>query len=138
MRKDAREAVYKLLFSNQFNDKFDDDFKNYIYLDCKLSKEDIEFANEILDNFYKNEEEINKIISELSKGYKLERIFVTDKCAMQIAICEITYLKNIPIIVSISEAMELVRKYSTPESPNFVNGILAEYKKRVEGNKWFY
>ncbi len=138
MRKDAREAVYKLLFSNLFNDKFDDDFKNYIYLDCKLSKEDIEFANEILDNFYKNEEEINKIISELSKGYKLERIFVTDKCAMQIAICEITYLKNIPIIVSISEAMELVRKYSTPESPNFVNGILAEYKKRVEGNKWFY
>ncbi len=138
MRKDAREAVFKLLFSNQFNDKFDNDFKNYIYLDCKLSKEDVAFADEILENFYKNESEINKIISELSKGYKLERIFTTDKCAMQIAICEITYLKNIPIIVSISEAMELVRKYSTPESPNFVNGILAEYKKRVEENKWFY
>lgn len=135
MRKDAREAVYKLLFSNQFNDKFDDDFKNYIYLDCNLSKEDIAFADELIDNFYKNEEEINQIIAELSKGYKLDRIFVTDKCAMQIAICEITYLKNIPIIVSISEAMELVRKYSTPESPNFVNGILAEYKKRVEEKK---
>ncbi|MBR2377377.1 MAG: transcription antitermination factor NusB [Clostridia bacterium] len=135
MRKDAREAVYKLLFSNQFNDKFDDDFKNYIYLDCNLSKEDITFADELIDNFYKNEEEINQLIAELSKGYKLDRIFVTDKCAMQIAICEITYLKNIPIIVSISEAMELVRKYSTPESPNFVNGILAEYKKRVEEKK---
>jgi N utilization substance protein B len=132
MRKDAREAVYKLLFSNQFNDKFDDEFKNYIYLDCKLTKEDVAFADELIDKFYKNEEEINKIISELSKGYKLERIFTTDKCAMQIAICEITYLKDIPIIVSISEAMELVRKYSTPDSPNFVNGILAEYKKRVE------
>lgn len=138
MRKDAREAVYKLLFSNQFNDKFDDEFKNYIYLDCKLSKEDMNFADELLDSFYKNEEEINAIIAELAKGYKLERIFVTDKCAMQIAICEITYLKNIPIIVSISEAMELVRKYSTPESPNFVNGILAEYKKRVEESKWYY
>ena len=90
MRKDAREAVYKLLFSNQFNDKFDDEFKNYIYLDCKLTKEDVAFADELIDKFYKNEEEINKIISELSKGYKLERIFTTDKCAMQIAICEIT------------------------------------------------
>lgn len=138
MRKDAREAVYKLLFSNQFNDKFDDEFKKYIYLDCNLSKEDMAFADEIIENFYKNEEEINSIIAELSKGYKLDRIFVTDKCAMQIAICEITYLKDIPIIVSISEAMELVRKYSTPESPNFVNGILAEYKRRVEENKWFY
>ncbi len=132
MRKDAREAVFKLLFSNQFNDKFDSDFKNFIYVDSNLSKEDMAFADEILDAFLSHEDEINSVISELSKGYKLERIFVMDKCAMQIAITEISYLKDIPIIVSISEAMELVRKYSTPESPNFVNGILAEYKKRVE------
>ena len=138
MRKDAREAVYKLLFSNQFNDKFDDDFKLYIYSECKLTYDDVNFANELLDNFIIHEEEINKTISELSKGYKLERIYSTDKCAWQIAICEINYLKNIPIIVSISEAMELVRKYSTSESPNFVNGILAEFKKRKEGNLWFY
>ena len=138
MRKDAREAVYKLLFSNQFNDKFDDDFKLYIYSECKLTYDDVNFANELLDNFIIHEEEINKTISELSKGYKLERIYSTDKCALQIAICEINYLKNIPIIVSISEAMELVRKYSTSESPNFVNGILAEFKKRKEGNLWFY
>ena len=44
-----------------------------------------------------------------------------------------TYLKDIPHIVSINESLELVRKYSTPESPNFANGILAEYKKRLEG-----
>ena len=138
MRKDAREAVYKLLFSNQFNDKFDDDFKLYIYSECKLTDDDVNFANELLDNFIIHEEEINNTISELSKGYKLERIYSTDKCALQIAICEINYLKNIPIIVSISEAMELVRKYSTSESPNFVNGILAEFKKRKEGNLWFY
>ena len=134
MRRNAREAVYKLLFSNQFNDKFDIDFKNYIYLEENLSESDVLFADEILENIYKNEEEINKIISELSKGYKFERIYTTDKCALQIAICEMTYLKSIPTIVSISEAMELIRKYSTPESPNFVNGILAEYKKRVEGD----
>ena len=138
MRRNAREAVYKLLFSNQFNDKFDIDFKNYIYLEENLSESDVLFADEILENIYKNEEEINKIISELSKGYKFERIYTTDKCALQIAICEMTYLKSIPTIVSISEAMELIRKYSTPESPNFVNGILAEYKKRVEGDLWLF
>ena len=58
MRRNAREAVYKLLFSNQFNDKFDDEFKLYIYSECELTKEDITFANEILDNFYKNEGKI--------------------------------------------------------------------------------
>ena len=134
MRKNAREAVYKLLFSNLFNDKFDDSFKNFIYDEENLTEEDKAFANELLDAFYANESEINEIIINLAKGYKLERIYTTDKCAIQIAITEMTYLKNIPYIVSISEAMELIRQYSTEESPNFVNGILAEYKKRLENN----
>ena len=134
MRKNAREAVYKLLFSNLFNDKFDDSFKNFIYEEENLTEEDKAFANELIDAFYANESEINDIIANLAKGYKLERIYTTDKCAIQIAITEMTYLKNIPYIVSISEAMELIRQYSTEESPNFVNGILAEYKKRLENN----
>ena len=134
MRKNAREAVYKLLFSNLFNDKFDDGFKNFIYEEENLTEEDKAFANELIDAFYANETQINEIISDLAKGYKLERIYTTDKCAIQIAITEMTYLKNIPYIVSISEAMELIRQYSTEESPNFVNGILAEYKKRLESN----
>ena len=134
MRKNAREAVYKLLFSNLFNDKFDDSFKNFIFEEENLTEEDKAFANELIDAFYANETQINEIISDLAKGYKLERIYTTDKCAIQIAITEMTYLKNIPYIVSISEAMELIRQYSTEESPNFVNGILAEYKKRLENN----
>ena len=133
MRRNARESVYKLLFSNQFNDKFSDDFKLFIFQEDKLNESDIQFANQIINAFYENEEEVNNIISNLSKGYKLERIYTTDKCAIQIAITEMTYLSNIPHIVTINEALELVRKYSTPESPNFVNGILAEYKKRLEG-----
>ncbi len=133
MRNKAREAVYKLLFSNQFNDKFDDNFKLAIYNEENLSDNAVEFADALLDSFTQNEEEINKIISDLAKGYNFERIYSTDKCALQIAVTEMTYIKDIPLIVSISEAMELVRKYSTKESPNFVNGILAEYKKQLEG-----
>ncbi|MBR3804493.1 MAG: transcription antitermination factor NusB [Clostridia bacterium] len=132
MRNKAREAVYKLLFSNQFNDKFDDNLKLLIYSEEGLSDKAIEFADSLLDSFYANEDSINAIISDLAKGYNFERIYSMDKCALQIAVTEMTYIKDIPHIVSISEAMELVRKYSTKESPNFVNGILAEYKKQLE------
>lgn len=132
MRKNAREAVYKLLFSLQFNDKFDDNYKLFIYNEEKLTDEDIVFANELLDGYFNNEEEVNEVISKLSNGYKLERLYSTDKCALQLAITEMTYLSGIPHIVTISEAMELIRKYSTKDSPNFVNGILAEYKKQLE------
>ena len=132
MRRNAREAVYKLLFSIQFNDKFDDNYKLFIYNEENLSGDDVEFANLLLSKFFENEVFVNETISNLSKGYKLERIYSTDKCALQLAITEMTFLEGIPSIVTISEAMELIRKYSTKDSPNFVNGILAEYKKQME------
>ena len=59
MRKNAREAVYKLLFSNLFNDKFDDDFKNFIFEEEGLSDEDKVFANQLIDAYYMHESEIN-------------------------------------------------------------------------------
>ena len=132
MRKNAREAVYKLLFSNEFNSKFDDEFKAFIYSEEKLNKEDVLFADSLIDAFYANENAVNEVISNLAKGYKFERLYSTDKCALQLAITEMTYLEGIPHIVSINETMELVRKFSTKESPNFVNGVLAEYKKHLE------
>ena len=132
MRKNAREAVYKLLFSLQFNDKFDDNYKLFLYNEEGLTNEDVQFADELLSAYFENEEAVNDIISKLSNGYKLERIYSTDKCALQLAVTEMTYLSGIPHIVTISEAMELIRKYSTKDSPNFVNGILAQYKKQLE------
>lgn len=132
MRKDARECVYKLLFSNLFNDYFDDEFKRFIYADSKLDGKDVEFADELLSVILKHSEEIDGVIAEYAKGYNIDRIYSTDKCALVIAICEMKYFDDIPLIVSINEAMELVRKYSTEQSLNFVNGILAQYKIKLE------
>ena len=73
-----------------------------------------------------------EIISEIEKfsiGYKIDRIFSTDKCALLIGIAELNYFKDIPQIVVIDEAVKLARKYSTEKSVNFVNGILAKYIK---------
>ena len=140
MRKNAREAVYKLFFSNQFNDKFDEGYKLFVYNEENLSDEDVCFANELIEKYYSNEESVNATISSLVKGYKLERLYSTDKCALMLAITEMTFVEGVPYIVSINEAMDLVRKYSTKESLNFVNGVLAEYKKQLEdsnGNTWW-
>ena len=132
MRKDARECVYKILFSEIFNSETDKDFRDFIYFEDKLSQTDVAFAEQLYSVICNNIDVINEEISSLSNGYKLERIYPTDKCALIIAFCEMKYFDDVPNIVAISEAMELVRKYSTADSPNFVNGILAEYKKRLE------
>ena len=132
MRKNARESVFKIMFSSIFNAESDKEFRAFIYDEDNLNEQDVSFAEKLYDAIINNEETINNDISEISKGYSFDRIYSTDKCALKIAICEMRYFDDVPNIVAINEAMELVRKYSTPESPNFVNGVLAEFKKRLE------
>lgn len=135
MRKHARESIYKILFSTIFNSEADENFRKFIYNEDNLSTADRDFAEELYAAITRNAEQINEDISSLAKGYRLERLYPTDKCALQIAVCEMRYFTDVPKIVAISEAMELVRKYSTAESPNFVNGVLAEFKKCLEENE---
>ena len=132
MRKDSREAVYKILFAELFSGESSEDFDKLIFVEQNLNEEDVNFANQLLTTIRANKQEINDLISAFSTGYKFERIYSTDKCALVIAVCELKYFDDIPSIVSIDEALSLVRKYSTEESLNFVNGVLASLKKSLE------
>ena len=128
MRRDAREAVYKILYADLFYEN-DDEFEKETMEESSLSKDDEEFANALLSAIKEHKSELEEIIGKHARGYSFERIFSTDKCALYIAVAEIKYFDDIPTVVSIDEALSLVRKYSTEESLNFVNGILASVKK---------
>ena len=131
MRRDAREAVYKILYADLFYEN-DDEFEKETMEESSLSKDDEEFANALLSAIKEHKNELEEIIGKHERGYSFERIFSTDKCALYIAVAEIKYFDDIPTVVSIDEALSLVRKYSTEESLNFVNGILASVKKEQE------
>ena len=131
MRRDARDAVYKILYADLFNDN-DEVFEKEMFGESKLSKEDLEFARSLLHVINEHKSEIEEIISSYAKGYKFERLYSTDKCALYIAVAELKYFADVPNVVAIDEALSLVRKYSTDESLNYVNGILASLKKDLE------
>ena len=131
MRRDARDAVYKILYADLFNDN-DEVFEKEMFGESKLSKEDLEFARSLLNVINEHKSEIEEIISSYAKGYKFERLYSTDKCALYIAVAELKYFADVPNVVAIDEALSLVRKYSTDESLNYVNGILAALKKDLE------
>ena len=123
MRRDSREAVYKILYADLYYDN-DSQFEKETMEESKLSAEDKAFADSLLTTIKEHKEEIEQII--------FERIYSTDKCALYLAVAELKYFPEIPPVVSIDEALALVRKYSTEESLNFVNGILASVKKQME------
>lgn len=134
MRTQAREAVLKLLFSKLFDNKADDETINIIFDELKLNEEDRSFAKLIYNNAIENFEIYYNSIADLSKSYSITRIFNVDKCAMISAMSEMN-CSDVPKVVTIDEAVKLVKKYSTENSVNFVNGILASYKNNTEVSK---
>ena len=127
MRSLAREAVYKYLFSRLFNPSDEGLFEVLIK---DFSSEDKEFATAIKNAVISSEDKYIETLSNLSHSFKLDRIFKSDRCSILIGMAEYDLFKDkTPKIVIIDEAVKLSAKYSTDNSPDFVNGILAEYTK---------
>ena len=68
--------------------------------------------------------EFDQLITSKAENWELERIALIDRILMQLAICEMLEFQEIPIKVTINEYLEIAKKYSTPKSSKFINGIL--------------
>ena len=76
------------------------------------------------------------LISDNLDNWKLERVATLDQLIMRIAISEIYFNEDIPPKVSISEAIEIAKVYSTEDSSSFVNGVLDSiYKRKIDPDK---
>ena len=91
--------------------------------------DDKDFASKLLSAIDTNSEKYLNAIESLANGYKINRVFNTDKCALMLGMAELDAFKETPVAVIINEAVNLAGKYSTDNSTNFVNGILAQYAK---------
>ncbi len=91
-----------------------------------------EYIKKIADRYKVYNEEIDATIQECSKGWDISRMVRIDKDILRIAITEMVYIKEAPMKVVIDEAVELAKKYSTEDSPSFVNGILAKVVRKEE------
>jgi N utilization substance protein B len=90
----------------------------------KADKEIKRFAEQLFFKTLENRSQFNEIISRHIKNWEIERLALIDKLVLQMALCEFLYFEDIPTKVTINEAIELVKKFSTAKSGRFVNGIL--------------
>jgi len=88
-----------------------------------------------------SKEEFDEIIEEKLENWDLKRVAIIDKVILRLAIAEIIHFEDIPPEVSINEAIELAKKYSTEGSGKFINGVLDaiyrnyKQKKKSKNNK---
>ena len=74
--------------------------------------------------------ELDGYIAKYSKGWNFARIPLVASAIMRVAMYEILYMPDIPNGVSINEAVEIAKKYETPETVKFMNGILGSFVRQ--------
>ena len=89
-----------------------------------LDEQQMEFAQTLAHNIVDSREQLNEQIRPVLKNWDLSRISRIDRYIMWIALAEMQTMPDIPIPVSINEAIELAKKYSSEKSTSFINGVL--------------
>lgn len=124
MRGYAREVAFCKIYTYIMCQNFDGDFSQFD--SSKLTEEDVAFATSLIEGVIEHKTEIDTTIAELSKSFKLSRIYRLDLAILELAIFEMKYLDT-PHPVVINECVSIIKEYSTEKSVNFVNGILAQF-----------
>lgn len=127
-RREEREQAFILLFEKSFSNETE---LSEIY-DLAIENEivsDSEFVKTLAFRAWENLESIDAVIEKYAKGWKLSRISKVALAVLRMAICEMLYFEDIPVGVSINEAVELCKKYAAKEDASFVNGLLGSVSK---------
>lgn len=124
-REIALEALYRIEVANDDAEAILKD----IFISGKPKSDIQDYAKRLVKETTSHLHDIDKIINEVAENWKLSRIAIIDKNILRFAICEIRYFDDIPPKVSLDEAIEIAKKYSTENSGRFVNGVLDKVMK---------
>ncbi len=135
-RRHVREKALQALYAvRQSGDSLQHVMDSVVKEELKDSKEARRFAEQLIFRTLDHEEELDEIISAQTKNWDINRLALIDRLVLKMALCEFMYFEEIPTKVTINEAIEIVKRYSTAKSGQFVNGILdaALDKLKAEG-----
>jgi N utilization substance protein B len=89
------------------------------------------FADPLIRGALEHREEADEIISRHARNWELHRIAAVDRNILRLAIYEMLHRDDIPPVVSINEAVDIAKKFSTQDSGKFVNGILDKVRSEL-------
>lgn len=129
-RHEAREQAFVLIFERSINH----DPTEQIIDAAGLSRDIIidDFAEKIAVGVEENEETLNARIEKNIRGWKMNRLSKVALALMKLSIYEMMFEKDIPVSVSINEAVDLAKKYGGADDAPFVNGVLGSVAKELD------
>lgn len=122
-RRKSRQAALELLYQREIvGGSIADAVAGYVRIPANKPLPD--FCRRLLRGIEVNQRTIDEMIDVYAENWALERLPLIDRNILRMAIYEILYESDIPVSVSINEAIELAKKYGSPESGKFINGVL--------------
>lgn len=128
-RKVAREVLMKLLYERDVAGQHQEESLYSMSDEFKLEENDELYITQILMGMDKEQEKIDSFIIKYAKDWTIKRMARVDIAILRLAIYELLYRGDIPVGVSINEAVEMAKTYGNETSGSFVNGILGNFTK---------
>lgn len=128
-RRRAREKAVILLYQMDLLRKKPEEI---VENDQLVGKKFDEFSLKLINGVTDNLKEIDKIISSTVQNWSLDRIAVIDRNILRVAIYEMIHEDDIPLKVSVDEAIEIAKNLGQkPDTPKFINGVLGKFLNKI-------
>ncbi|NLM37839.1 MAG: transcription antitermination factor NusB [Firmicutes bacterium] len=123
-RRLARELAFLALFQHDLGRIPGPEAVRWLLSEHKLSPEAVAFLQEMVADAIAKREEIDNVLQHYSQDWPLVRMASTDRNILRLAVYELLYRSDIPVEVTVNEAVEIAKKYGDEDSGKFVNGVL--------------
>ncbi len=123
-RRKAREVTLQALYWSESSGDPVQRTLDAVALRAGLTEDAAEFAHALGRETWTRKEELNGLVEGISRNWALDRISRIDRILLWMALTEMLAFDNIPVKVSMNEAIELAKRYSVEKAPTFINGIL--------------
>ncbi|HZM11485.1 MAG TPA: transcription antitermination factor NusB [Candidatus Limnocylindrales bacterium] len=124
-RRKSRELALQMLFQLDMGKQTTDDVRKTFWAERRDLDEKVRgFADDLFRVASEREAEIDQLIEKNAEHWRMDRMAAVDRNVLRAGIAEFLGFPDTPRPVVINEALEIARRYSTPESVQFINGVL--------------
>lgn len=130
-RHEAREQAFAVVFEKSFNEGAS--FQEIVdgAQECELIKIN-GFAGSLLNIIEENFEKIDETIEGSLVNWSLQRLPKVSLAVLRLAVAEILYNEDVPVSVSVNEAVEIAKTFGSEEDASYINGVLSSIVKKIK------
>lgn len=132
-RRKSREMALQMLFQSDMGKQNAEQVRKTFWSEHATASHEVRgFADDLFRVASERVEEIDRLIEKHAEHWRMERMAAVDRNLLRASVAELLAYPETPRAVVINEALEIARKFSSPESVHFVNGVLDSVGKELE------